>query len=229
MPSPPQDLRDTIDRWRAASDRVRAADASARAALVEGSDPRGAVAVRIDERWRVVAVRLRNTWRDVLEPDHLGAAVVQAVADAVQERLRPAIELLIDVDALPGRASWAAMAADDPDLAAEPGHLRGLAPVTAPDLHVDVVESQLARADRVLARQSATPARPPNPVGRSRRHEVEIELGLVGLPVRVDCRPDWLRETSVDRLTSALAEAFVEAYAVVDDLEQTSVPIDGAA
>jgi hypothetical protein len=34
----------------------------------------------------------------------------------------------------------------------------------------------------------------------------------------------------VDRLTSALAEAFVDAYAVADDdLALTSIPIDGAA
>jgi DNA-binding protein YbaB len=226
------DLSASIERSQAWHDRARAAAAaSAQAALVEGADPRGAVAVRIDERWRVVAVRLRNTWRDVLDPSDLGAAVVAAVADAVEERLRPVVEVLVDVDGLPDAEIVAALAADDgddvaDDLARLP-RLPGLRPLGTAALSVDDVEAQLAEIDRQLARQAAA-APAPTVVGRSRRHEVEIELGLVGLPVRVHCRPDWVRVTSVDRLTSALAEAFVEAYAAADD-DAATTALDGAA
>lgn len=219
----------SIARWRAWSDRARAVEASARVALVEGRDPRGAVTVRVDERWRVVAIRLRANWRDLVDPADLGSAVVDAVADAVQERLRPAIEVLVDVDALPGTEFLTALAADDPDLGGELARLPCLRDFDATPFSIDVVEARLAEADRQLGRQPQAPP-PPPVVGRSRRHEVEIELGLVGLPVRVGCRLDCVRATSVDRLTSALAEAFVIAYAAADgDLATTSIPLDGAA
>jgi len=222
------DLHASIDRWRAWSDRARAVEASARVTLVEGHDRRGAVTVRIDERWRVVAVRLRNTWRDVVEPAELGAAVVEAVGHAVGERLRPSIEVLVDVDTLPGAEFLSVLAADGTDLGAELAGLPGLRPLGTPALSIDDVEAQLAEIDRVLSDQAA-PAPPAVTVlGRSRRHEVEIELGLLGLPVRVACRLEWVRATSVDRLTSALAEAFVEAYAAADDQAPSSA-LPGAA
>jgi hypothetical protein len=226
----PADLQASIGRWQAWRERARAAEASARVSLVEGRDSRGAVIVRIDQRWRVVAVRVANTWRDVVDPVDLGAAVVDAVADAVQERLRPAVDMLIDVDALRGTEIWAAVAAEDVDLGGELARLPGLRPLGAPQLSIDVVEAELAEVDRHLSRQAAHAAPPTTAVGRSRRHEVEVELGLVGLPVRVGCRLDWVRATSVDRLTTALAEAFVDAYAAADaDLAEKSVPLDGAA
>lgn len=227
---PRVDLQASIGRWQAWSDRARAVESSARVTLVEGRDPRGAVTVRIDQRWRVVAVRVRNTWRDVVDPVDLGAAVIEAVADAVQERLRPAVDMLVDVDALPGTEIWTALAAEDADLGGELARLPGLRPLGAPALSIDVVEAELAEVDRQLSRRAAPAAPPTTVVGRSRRHEVEVELGLIELPVRIGCRLDWLRATSVDRLTSALAEAFVDAYAVADDdLALTSIPIDGAA
>jgi DNA-binding protein YbaB len=226
----PADLQASIGRWQAWRDRARAAEASSRVTLVEGRDPRGAVTVRIDQRWRVVAVRVANTWRDVVDPVDLGAAVVEAVADAVQERLRPAVDMLVDVDALRGTEIWAAVAAEDADLGGELARLRGLRPVGASHLSIDVVEAELAEVDRQLSLQEAQAAPPTTVVGRSRRHEVEVELGLVGLPVRVGCRLDWLRTTSVDRLTSALAGAFVDAYATADaDLTSASIPLDGVA
>jgi len=221
------DLQASIDRWQAWSDRARTAEASARVALVEGRDQRGAVTVRIDQRWRVVAIRVRNSWRDVVDPADLGAAVVEAVADAVQERLRPAIDVLVDIDALPGTEVWAALAADDADLGGEFARLSGLRHIGTAPLSIDVVAAQLAEVERQLARQ-ASPLPTPTVVGRSRRHEVEVELGVVGLPVRVGCRLDWLRVTSLDRLTSGLAEAFVDAYAAADD-QPASIPLDGAA
>lgn len=223
------DLHTSIDRWRAWSDRARAVETSARVTLVEGHDPRGAVTVRIDERWRVVAVRLRNSWRDVVDPADLGAAVVEAVADAAQERLRPAIEVLVDVEALPGAEFLEALAAGDADLGGELARPPGLSPVGTTPLSIEAVEAQLADIDRVLSQQE-TAVPPPTVVGRSRRREVEVELGLVGLPVRIRCRPDWVRATSADRLTSALAEALVDAYAAADDhVALAPVPLDGAA
>ncbi len=223
------DLHASIGRWQVSSDRARAIQGPARVTLVEGHDPRGAVTVRIDERWRVVALRLRNTWRDVVEPADLGAAVVGAVADAIQERLRPAIEVLVDVDSLPGAEILGELAGDNPDLGRELADLPGLRSLGAVAPSIDDVEAQLAEIDRVLSEQEATALPPTTVVGRSRRHEVEVELGLVGLPVRVRCRPEWVRTTSVERLTSALAEAFVNAYAADDVLAQASIPLDGAA
>lgn len=221
------DVHEPLERWQAWSGRARAAEASARLALVEGRDPRGAVTVRIDERWRVVAVRLRNTWRDVIDPAYLGTAVMEAVADAAHERLRPVIEVLADVDALPGVELSAALAGDDADLGNELTRLPGLRAFGRAPLAIDAVEAQLAEVDRQLTKQAA--AQPPiRVVGWSRRREVEVELDLMGLPVRIDCRGDWVRVTTVDRLTSALAEAFVDAYAAADD-RMVSIPLDGAA
>lgn len=203
------DLHGSIEQWRAWSDRARAIDTEARVTLVEGQDPRGAVTVRIDERWRVIAVRLRTTWRDVVDPVHLGAAVIDAVTDAVESRLQPTLDVVADIEALPG-VDLSAVLADGADLGAE--LTRWPAVGKAGAMSIEAIEAQVAEIDRMLAEQEAAASA----IGRSRRHEVEIELDRVGLPVRVACRLDWVRTASVERLTSALAEAFVMAYAAAD-------------
>ncbi len=212
------DLAEAVGRWRDAAAVVRSQEPSGgEPDLVDGTDDRSTVTVRLDAHCRVVAVQPRGRWRDLGGPEEFGRAVLDAVAAAVGHRIGAVADLLPDDDLLPGEEVWEAMARD---LAS--GSVPAVGPVPAvADLtpRPAGVAARLDRLEHLLAALPGVGAERVASAGRSGRGEVEVEIDASGLPNRVTCRPGWWRATPVDRVAAALAQAFAAAYAASDRQE----------
>ncbi|MGH3899026.1 MAG: YbaB/EbfC family nucleoid-associated protein [Pseudonocardiaceae bacterium] len=199
------------------------------AALYRGSDGSGSVAVTVDSEGRVTDVRLERSWRQAVGEQALGAAVLEAVADAGMQRL----------------AAWgadvAAVAADghglhlprDPALR-ENSSAMAVRPVMAADggqtrqavqelvSLLQGVEAELDDLERRTDRRLAQ-----NVAGVSPNHLVKVTVTGGGQVTDVSLQPRFLKRTDDAGIARELRSAFQTAYGRVGSLGLQGLLGDG--
>ncbi|MFG1928988.1 hypothetical protein [Cryptosporangium sp. NPDC048952] len=191
----------------------RAARALPQPGAVMGADDTGLIRVALDVRARVTDVECSVSWRRVLGPAGLAAAVGGAVVDGHHRWLAAWAASL----AVPDRATT-----DRPvgHSTAEcvPAHRRDgvRGDVTGPD-YVHVLLRLIEDADREMDALTRALSRAANTdvVGVSRGAHAEVVLrGSQVVEIRFDNR--WLDRAEARPIAGALREAFADAYAAAD-------------
>lgn len=102
-----ENLQDGVAELREAADRdgQRYERAAQRTPSVTGQDASGTVALRLDAQGRFQSVTVSESWRGSVEPDALGAAVVEAYVAAGAERTRTWGEAVAEVAEEPAPAT----------------------------------------------------------------------------------------------------------------------------
>jgi DNA-binding protein YbaB len=176
-------------------------------AQTDGWDSRRAVRVTVDGSGRVVDAELGLSWRDILEPAELGAAVVEAVDTAEADRM----------DAWKRATPQAADPADAghgiPDLsdAGGPGRFRSLSDPAVQEstrelyyLAMDAID-RLGEAGRAMDQATTDPVRGHSP---DRLVTVTVDGGRV---TAVDFDQSWLSKAPAVEITRRLRAAFEAA------------------
>lgn len=198
------------------------------AAQHHGQDSTGAVRVTADGDGRVTDIRIDSSWRQTVGATGLGAAVLEAVADASIRRLTAWGEAVADAPPRPGSAPEARPERTDgtpgttPRQPALPDGPE--ARQTMHELHVflDGVEAELdefeQRVDQRVNQQV---------VGRGPTHMVTVTVTGAGEVTGVDIRRRFLDRTDEPGIARELRAAFNAAYDRVGTLSIAALLGDG--
>jgi DNA-binding protein YbaB len=205
-----------LQREAAQLGQLAAGLASATPRRAEGNDRTGWARVAIAGDGFPHAIQIRNGWNQRIEVDRLGAAVMEANADAINQAMRAWSDQLDD-------SSWWARRArlehDGPDwssatVATPPsGHVRDSA---------ELAEDVLGALQRIQQQQ---PAAAPAGVGSDRNRHVTVKLGQGGLQgCLID--PEWAARRDGDAITAALSEALQAAEAEMPAAPRAGAGVD---
>lgn len=171
---------------------------------IEGTDPQGAVSVRLDPAGRVAAFRPHAQWRSRVSADELGTAIVQAVQAATLTRME----------------RWAEAIGDETAAPPAPPSLPRVAPST--DMAVDLP----ALTEEVLSRFEALDTAPGGAAAGTDGDDtaqvvagtarVRVALAFGGIPTAMAIDPGWLGTANLTRLAEEVQAAFTAAYAELD-------------
>ncbi len=194
-----------------------------------GRDPSGQVAVALDARGRLTEVELAADWRDHLDHEDLGSAVMAAYADGCQQRFRLWAQAVTET---PG--TWSRdidQPCDDPNYSgrdaggrfertASPGTQSdvGLGEQSTNDLARGLLHVVQVAVDRIDDLLRDTQERGPTEVdGRDSRNRVTITV-VSDQVTSVRFTPEWLAQADAADISDAVEEATVEAYVTCDRL-----------
>ncbi|OYN94606.1 hypothetical protein B0O41_2491 [Propionibacteriaceae bacterium ES.041] len=165
------------------------------------SDPSGAVRVGVDEDHRVVRVVISNNWRNKVKPD-LAAAVHGAARVATEPLSLGAIDTP-SFNLLAGRRPQPqGTVLDHPMSQYEVNQL------LEKTLQAFEKQDRLAQRDDVRPREYRyEPA-----VGQSDNEKVSVQLDLQMRPEKVTIDEQWASGARVERIVTALHQAFARAY-----------------
>jgi len=177
----------------------------------DGTDATGWVRVALGPDGFPVDIRIRDRWQERLEPERLGAAVVEANADAVQGATRAWADQLDDSGWWSHRADMDATADSGSDVTELPyGERRE---------STDLTEEVLASLQAVQ-RQQPDPAVPDSVMDVGRH--ITIQVGPGGLTgCTID--PRWAMHSDANSINAALSSALQRAAA-----KRSATPRPGA-
>lgn len=172
----------------------------------EGSDPSGAVTVRLDVEGRFDGVAVASNWRDKVEASELGTALLTAAQQAHVARL----------------TRWAESLPDPADERTPPpakGNPFGLPtlhdpPPAEPVERFDreqVMGDLLGALDGLAAVAPARTADQGSVSGSDRRSHVTVTVGSDGVPSAVDVDSAWATGAPLAQLIRTIEEAFTAA------------------
>ncbi len=172
-----------------------------------GSDSTGSVSAALDENGRVAAVTVAGDWRLRLSAERLGSAVVDAIREAAVRRLTAWGEAYSERSVQPAPTAHAAHQQIEAITSAT---MSGRDCEAALVTLLEMVESIERGLDEVSGklRQTVEAIH----TGRSRRHEVIVEVTGGGEVVAVRFDRRWLRDAHDANLNRQLAAAFRAAY-----------------
>lgn len=199
------------------------------AALHRGSDGSGSVTVTVDSEGRVTDVHLERSWRHAVGEQALGAAVLEAVADAGMQRLAAwgagVAAVAADGHELhrprdPALRENTSAVAARPVMAADGGQARQavqelVSLLQGVEAELDDLEQ---RTDRRLAQ---------NVVGVSPNHLVKVTVTGGGQVTDVGLQPRFLKQTDDAGIARELRSAFQSAYERVGSLGLQGLLGDG--
>lgn len=197
-----EELSELAGQMQAMVEGMGAAQAAMRVET-EAADPRGAVTVVLDPSGRLSAARPSAQWADRVEPEELGAAVLEAIQLGQGERL----------------ARWAEAAQAPSQSPSQSTPAPPSPPVAAPAPDFDLRQlteeatSMLEAVERLQAGASAEESAP-EPDGH--HDPVEVTLSRSGEPTVVWIDPGWARSVSRNELAGRLRQAFEDAYTAYD-------------
>ncbi|MBU2664801.1 hypothetical protein KOI35_14965 [Actinoplanes bogorensis] len=171
----------------------------------EGNDATGFVHLVLGADGVPAEIRVRDRWAQHLPPSRLGAAVLEANADAVRRALRMWTDALDD-------SGWPAPAADPVDPPLPAGR----------DRDVNVV------AEEAIAALEKARAEPDVPEGSDDGRHVTVRVGAGGLVACV-VDADWAQNRDGASLTAALATALGRATAQRAARSETGPAADALA
>ncbi|MGQ0717061.1 MAG: YbaB/EbfC family nucleoid-associated protein [Pseudonocardiales bacterium] len=199
------------------------------AALHQGSDGTGSVAVTIDSEGRVTDVHLKQSWRHAVGEQSLGAAVLDAVTDAGMRRLAAwgADVAAVAADGLgpygppdPAPQENTSVAAFRTAMAADSTQTRQAVQELVSLLQG--VETELDDLERRVDRRLAQ-----NVVGVSPSHLVKVTVTGGGQVTDVGIQPRFLKRTDDPGIARELRSAFQAAYERVGALGLQGLLGDG--
>jgi DNA-binding protein YbaB len=167
----------------------------------DGTDATGGVRIVLGPDEFPVEIQIRDGWQQRLEPDRLGAAVLEANTDAVQRAMRAWTEQLDD-------SGWWRRRADVDGTAASGDGVPDL-PYGQRRESADLAEDVLASLQAVQ-RQPVVPAIPDESVDDGRHVAVQVGPGgLTGCTID----PGWAARSNSSSINAALSSALQRAAA----------------
>jgi DNA-binding protein YbaB len=198
-------LRDMADAFDRADQAMRQE--------VDGTDSRGAITVHMDSGGRVVNVRPSARWREFIDANEVGAAVLQAVQAAQARRLQLWAEALVapgDEDGTPDD--------DDDETSASVVDVRHRPSSNLPDDKpldlVALIGEGIQELDRVIHLETTDVRDPTTVTGPGSR--VTVTLGPAAEVLAIDVDARWAATTNRESLAVHLVQAFESAYEQFD-------------
>jgi hypothetical protein len=171
----------------------------------EGCDTTGRVVVVLGRDGLPERVRVADGWQERLDPHRLGAAVVEAFGDAVQQAMRAWTRRLDDT------RWWSRQ--QQSDEAPDAGPRTGASPRSSGRVQHDLEYSEpILRALHSSRQPGSEP--PPAADGADEAGHVTVRLGAGGL-VGCEIAPRWARDRAGTTITAALDRALARARAAL--------------
>jgi hypothetical protein len=173
---------------------------------VEGSDPTGSVLVVLGRHGLPADIRVREGWRQRLEPERLASAVLDAHSDAAQRAMRAWSNVVDDRGWWRRRADLEYVVAEEPAQASR----------SVPEPPLGQVRDSNELAEEVMRKlrdaQAPQTASPTSAEGQDDGKHVTIQITSGGL-ASCAIEPDWARHHDGPAISGALSTALRRAVA----------------